>query len=300
MHRPPEEIAPELAIVETAVVNAYLLGRAGNWVLVDTGLPGFARRIRRAAEARFGRGTHPRAILLTHGHFDHAGNAQVLADFWNVPVYAHRLEWPFLTGRSKYPPYDVTAPGFFSLLSRSFPRSSTVRLDGRLRGIEGALDSLGFGDWTCLHTPGHCAGHVSFFRESDGVLLAGDSLATVNLDSLPALITKRQQLSRPPTPATTDWGQAAQSVAHLALLRPRLIAAGHGRPMHDAADRLQLFSGHFPTPERGRYAHVPAVTDETGIRSLPPPPPDLLPWLAGGVLAVGLAGLWTARTRKLR
>ncbi len=132
------------------------------------------------------------------------------------------------------------------------------------------------------------------------MLLAGDSLATVNLDSLPALITKRQQLSRPPTPATTDWCQAAQSVAHLALLRPRLIAAGHGRPMHDVADRLQLFSGHFPTPERGRYAHAPAVTDETGIRSLPPPPPDLLPWLAGGVLAVGLAGLWTARTRKLR
>ena len=276
--------------METAIVNAYLVGDARGWVLVDTGLPGFAGRIRAAAEARFGPGAPPRAILLTHGHFDHAGNAQALAEYWDVAVRAHRLEWPFLTGRAKYPPYDVTAPGLFAFLSRFFPRSSTARLGGRLRDIEGALRELGLDDWTCLHTPGHCAGHVSFFRAGDGVLLAGDSVATVDLDSLPALVSKRKALSRPPTPATTDWAQAAASVTRLAALRPRIVAAGHGEPVHDdVADQLQRFADRFPAPEHGRYAHAPAVTDETGIRSLPAAPFDPVPWVAAGLLAAGLS-----------
>jgi len=300
MQHHAREVAPGVAVVETAIVNAYLVGDARNWVLVDTGLPGFAGRIRGAAEARFGRGARPRAILLTHGHFDHAGNAQALAEQWDVPVHAHRLEWPFLTGRAKYPPYDVTAPGFFAFVSRFFPRSSTARLGGRLRDVEGALRDLGLDDWTCLHTPGHCAGHVSFFRAGDGVLLAGDSLATVDLDSLPAFITKRKALSRPPTPATTDWEQAAASVARLAALRPRVIAAGHGEPMHDATDQLQRFADRFPVPERGRYAHAPAVTDETGIHSLPPAPFDPVPLVAAGLLAVGLGIVFATPSRRYR
>ncbi len=295
MQHRARQVAPGVAVVETAVVNAYLVGDARTWVLVDSGLPGFAARIKGAAEARFGRGARPRAILLTHGHFDHAGNAQTLAEQWDVPVHAHRLEWPFLTGAAKYPPYDVTAPGAFALLSRMFPQSSTVRLGGRLRAIEGALSGLGLDDWACLHTPGHCAGHVAFFRARDGVLLAGDSLATVDLDSLPALVSWRKALSRPPTPATTDWGQAAASVARLAALRPQVIAAGHGKPMHGAADQLRWFADHFPVPRRGRYVHTPAVTDETGIRSLPPAPFDPLPLVAAGVLAAGL-GVLAARS----
>ncbi len=298
MQRHVREVAPDVAVVETGIVNAYLVGNARDWVLVDSGLPGFAGRIRRAAEARFGRGARPRAILLTHGHFDHAGNAQALAGHWDVAVHAHRLEWPFLTGQAKYPPYDVTAPGFFAFLSRFFPRSSMARLDDRLRDIGGTLSDLGLDDWTCLHTPGHCAGHVSFFRAGDGVLLAGDSLATVDLDSLPALISKRKELSRPPTPATTDWGQTAASAALLARLRPRVIAAGHGKPMRNAADQLQRLADRFPVPEHGRYAHAPAVTDETGIRSLPPAPFDPVPLAAAGLLAIGLRVLLAMRSEQ--
>ncbi len=95
----------------------------------------------------------------------------------------------------------------------------------------GVLSGLGLDDWTCFHTPGHCAGHDAFFRAAGGVLLAGDSVATVDLDSLPALVSWRKALSRPPTPA---------------------------------------------------------VTDETGIRSLPPAPFDPMPLVAAGVLAAGL------------
>ena len=55
-----------------------------------------------------GAGAPPEAIVLTHGHFDHAGSALQLAEYWDVPIYAHRLEMPYLTGKADYPPPDPT------------------------------------------------------------------------------------------------------------------------------------------------------------------------------------------------
>ena len=63
----------------------------------------------------------PEAIVLTHGHADHSGSAAELSDSWDVPVYAHRLELPFFTGLSAYPPPDPTVGGPFALLSRFMP-----------------------------------------------------------------------------------------------------------------------------------------------------------------------------------
>src|SRR5581483_10071264 len=93
----------------------------------------------------------------------------------------------------------------------------------------------GLEEWECHPTPGHTPGHVSFYRPSDGVLIAGDALTTMDLDSFIGTVTKMRKLCRPPVPATTDWQQARESVQLLASLRPRVIAAGHGNPMRDAA-----------------------------------------------------------------
>jgi glyoxylase-like metal-dependent hydrolase (beta-lactamase superfamily II) len=265
------EIARDVAVVPMLIANAYLVGDRRSWVLVDCGIPGSQRRIRRAVEKRFGTAAKPRAILLTHGHFDHAGSAGPLADQWGVPIYVHPLEFPYLTGRSSYPPLDSTPPGFFSALSCLFP-SRTVNLGDRLERLEpgGLLPVLE--DWECLCTPGHTLGHVSFFRRDDAVLLAGDALTTMNLDSLVATITKRRELCRPPVPATMDWERARRSVQLLAGLRPRVIAAGHGAPMEGAADELQRLADHFPIPARGRYVREPVRADENGITYLPPKP----------------------------
>ena len=45
------------------------------------------------------------------GLCDHAGSARELAEAWDAPVYAHPLELPYLTGRSRYAPEDVTLGG---------------------------------------------------------------------------------------------------------------------------------------------------------------------------------------------
>src|SRR5438477_2584025 len=159
-------IAPDVGWLPVSFVNVYFIGRPGGpWILVDAGLPGRANQILDAAEARFGAGARPEAIVLTHGHFDHAGSVLPLAVQWDVPVYAHRLELPYLTGRSDYPPPDPTVGGglMASVMARFFPRAGTD-LGGRVRALPADGSVPGLPGWRWVHTPGHTPGHVSFFR----------------------------------------------------------------------------------------------------------------------------------------
>ena len=241
------EIAPGVALVSTLIANAYLVGTEEAWVLVDACTPGHENLIQRAAARRFGGGSAPRAILLTHGHFDHAGSAGALADFWGVSIYAHSRELRFLTGESKYPPFNFNSPGFFTRLAKFFP-TSTVDLGSRVRAFETGQPIPGLPDWEAIETPGHTPGHVSFFRPRDRTLLAGDAVTTMNLDSFLDTIFRRKQVCRPPVPATPDWESARKSVELLARLRPSIIAAGHGLPVEGAAESLAHLADHFPIP----------------------------------------------------
>jgi glyoxylase-like metal-dependent hydrolase (beta-lactamase superfamily II) len=243
------EIAPGVAVIPTLIANAYLVEAQSTFVLVDTCAPGNERRIQRAAERFFGRGRRPCAIVLTHGHFDHAGSAGGLADAWGVPIYAHSLDLPYLTGEAHYPPFDLSSPGFFTSIARFFP-TSTVNLETRVRALDPGRMMPGLPDWEIVETPGHTPGHVSFFRRRDAVLLAGDAVTTMNLDSFFGTLTKRKQVCRPPVPATMNWKEAHRSVELLASLRPSWIGAGHGAPMRDAADALSRLANGFRFPIR--------------------------------------------------
>jgi glyoxylase-like metal-dependent hydrolase (beta-lactamase superfamily II) len=242
-----QEIASGVALIPTLIANAYLIGDRASWVLIDACIPGRERLIRRAAERRFGAGSRPSAILLTHGHFDHAGSAAALADLWQAPIYAHPLEIPYLTGSAEYPPFDYSSPGFFTRIARFFP-TRTVNLGTRLRGFDPRHPIPGLPDWEIIETPGHTPGHVSFFRRRDAALLAGDAVTTMNLDSFFDTITRSKSVCRPPVPPTMNWSDARRSVALLATLRPSLIAAGHGMPMHNAAGELAHLAKEFPFP----------------------------------------------------
>jgi len=294
-----QEIARDVAVIPMMIANSYLVGNQRSWVAVDAGTPGHEKKIIEAAEARFGPGSRPQAIVLTHGHFDHSGSAPALADHWGVRVYAHLLERPYLTGRSEYPPFDPTTPGFFSAVSRLMP-SKTINLGDRFTAFEDAPVPPGMDDWELLRTPGHTPGHVSFLRRSDGVLLVGDAFTTMDLETFTGTVTKRRQISRPPLYATTDWAQAGASIRLLADLNPRVVAAGHGKPMREAGGELREFARNFQPPSHGRYVPEPAEADEHGILYLPPKPADPVPAIAASVAAgvlVGAAAVAVARHR---
>jgi len=295
-----QEIAPNVAALPLSIENVYFVGAPGcPWVLVDAGTPGTAGRIQAAARARYGESARPEAILLTHGHTDHVGSAQALSDAWNVSVYAHPLELPYITGRSKYPPKDPTVGGAMAMLSRVFPMN-VIDLGDRVLPLPEGGVVPGLPDWEWLFTPGHSPGHVSYFRPEDGTLLVGDAFATVNLDSLLALLTKKPEISLPPTPFTCDWTAADQSVQLLASFNPFTLGCGHGRPLAgpDVAPDLNRFADEFTPPAHGRYVGSPAQTDQHGIVSVPPPAPDPFPLRAAAVtLAAGAAIIWAKRRK---
>ena len=288
-------------------VNAYLIDvnpddPSAGWVLFDTGLAGVGRvELQSAAARRYG-GRAPRAIILSHGHFDHAGSARRLAELWKVPVYAHPLELPYLTGRSHYPPPDPTVGGAFAMMSRTFPYRA-LDLGAAIRALpeDGSVPELD--GWRALHTPGHTVGHISLWHEANRTLLAGDALVTQNQESWTTTMTKARELRHPPAPLTTDWHAARQSVHRLAVLRPNVVAAGHGLPLigPDVASQLARFANDFTPPSRGRYVHQPVYADNRGVVSLPPRVPDPVGRvLRGAVAAASVAALFAALGRVKR
>ncbi len=288
---PIKRIAPDVGWLPISFVNVYFVGRPGSpWILVDAGLPGRANQITEAAEARFGAGARPEAIVLTHGHFDHAGSAQELAEIWDVPIYAHLLELPYLTGQSAYPPPDPTIGGAIAFLSRFMP-SKSYNFGSRIRELK-PKSVPGLSDWQWFATPGHSPGHISLFRQSDRVLLAGDAFATMDMDSWTGLVTGKRVLAPGGAPFNFDWDATRASVRELAGLRPNVAGCGHGIPISESnlPARLERFAGRFRAPRSGRYVREPARTNEHGVVSVPPAPFDPVPIAtAASLLLVGIA-----------
>ena len=242
------EVLSDVYCLPIQIVNVYFIGAPGarDWVLVDAGMPGGQDRIRKHAETRFGKQVPPRGIVLTHGHFDHIGAVVELAEYWDVPVYVHAQEMPFVTGQVRYPEPDTKAAGLIASLARFLPREpvdlgSCVHAlpeDGRIPVLE---------DWRWVHTPGHTPGHISLFREDDRALLSGDAFVTVQQEAMYKVFTQKRELNGPPAYFTIDWKAAKQSVQNLAALEPSVAMTGHGMAMggdelrdglHDLATRF--------------------------------------------------------------
>jgi len=279
-----EELRPDVARLRIGFVNVYFVGgaapsrdpaSASPWALVDAGLALGAAHILETAAARYGETSRPAAIILTHGHFDHVGALDALLHVWDVPVYAHTLELPFLTGRADYPPPDPTVGGgLMSRLSPLFPERG-IDLGDRVQALPPNRAVPGLPGWRWVHTPGHAPGHVSLFRESDRTLIAGDAVTTTKQESMFSVLVQKQELHGPPAYFTIDWEKARRSVVALAVLQPTIMATGHGQPIQgpSAARELSALAREFDRRERprqGRYVRQPATTDEEGVVALPP------------------------------
>jgi glyoxylase-like metal-dependent hydrolase (beta-lactamase superfamily II) len=247
---PIAEIANGLSGLKITFVNVFGITHPdGTWTLIDAAIPFSTSRIRHWVKEKFGRA--PNAIILTHGHFDHASAAKDLADEWNVPIYAHELEFPYLTGKKEYPaPNWAAGGGAMPLMSPTLPRGP-INLGNRLLALGGRNAELNLPElpgWTILHTPGHTPGHVSFFREADRTLIVGDAFCTTPAESFfAANFSQPAELHGPPSYFTSDWLSAKSSVRKLSGLNPNTVAPGHGKPLSgpDVASGLRTLAEDF-------------------------------------------------------
>ena len=206
---------------------------------------------------------------MTHGHFDHVGALEQLAEEWDVPVFAHPLEHPYLDGSASYPPGDPTVGG--GLMAAAFaalssPSRSTSRAVSRSCPTDGSVPFMA--GWQWVHTPGHSVGHVSFWREADRTLLAGDAVVTTAQESAYDVAVQEPELHGPPMYFTINWPDAEASVDRLAELEPDLLLTMHGQPLHGAGDERRaapVRPGTFATSrfrEQGRYLTAPRRAED--------------------------------------
>ncbi len=290
------EITQDLAYKRLGIVNVIFYGLPnGDWVLIDAGLPGTAGVIRKAAKERFGAGVKPKAIILTHGHFDHVGALHELAERWDVPVYAHQREHPYLNGTSAYPPPDPSVGGgLMARLSGLYPKAP-VDVSRWLRALpeDGSVPEMS--GWRWLHTPGHSPGHISLWREADRLLVAGDAFVTTKAESAYAVAIQKPEVHGPPMYYTPDWVAAEASVGELARLEPETVITGHGPALQGADLRQDLHAlaedfRRLAVPSHGRYVDAPARADMRGTHYIPPKKESSNMALVGTLAVV--AGSW--------
>jgi glyoxylase-like metal-dependent hydrolase (beta-lactamase superfamily II) len=263
-------ITPDLSYRRLAIVNVVFLGRshagAGEWTLIDAGVMGTTPLIRSSAAERFDNAP-PAAIVMRHGHFDHVAGLEALSREWNVPVYAHELELPYLNGAASYPPPDPTVGGgLMSAAAPLYPRGP-VDVKERLQMLPADGSVPAMPGWRWIHTPGHTPGHVSFWRESDRCLIAGDAFITTAQESAYSVATQAPEMHGPPMYYTQDWAASRESVQRLAALEPETVITGHGPPMHGAQMRQALHEladrfDEVAVPHDGDYVANPTRPDD--------------------------------------
>jgi glyoxylase-like metal-dependent hydrolase (beta-lactamase superfamily II) len=108
----------------------------------------------------------PVALLLTHGHVDHAGGAGRLVRAVSATAFVHPAD-DFLTldpSSQLRMLFGMVPPGEYDP-----PESFTALADGDRLNLAGI-------DFDVLHTPGHTPGHCCFSIADEGVLFSGDQL----------------------------------------------------------------------------------------------------------------------------
>lgn len=103
-----------------------------------------------------------KAILLTHGHFDHILSAEPLSRITGAPVYVHEKDEEMLC--------DAEKNGYNAMCaSQKCPEEMLTE------PLEEEISVCGL-RFRVLHTPGHTKGSVCFYDAENGLLFSGDTL----------------------------------------------------------------------------------------------------------------------------
>jgi glyoxylase-like metal-dependent hydrolase (beta-lactamase superfamily II) len=258
--------------------NVYLIRSGSSWTLVDGGWFGSEKKIGAAAESVFGPEARPASMVLTHLHPDHSGATARLAERWGQPGYVHPDELPLAAGYQ--PEYAIPLDRWLMPVIRRLPAkmSAKIAAGADLTSVVQAFDPdagvPGLPGWQAIHSPGHTPGHISLYRREDGVLITGDAVLTVDLNSLLGVLTGRPGVFGPPRYSTWDVPAAQRSITALDALKPQVLATGHGPVrLEGTAQALHALAiGPQDVPARWRQGLFSGVDYSARTRYRPPPP----------------------------
>ncbi|CAN5330478.1 MBL fold metallo-hydrolase [soil metagenome] len=196
----------QISVMPRNSINTYLIED----FIIDAGIRSSAKTILKCIK-NITVSTH----VLTHAHADHQGSSKVICETLNIPLWCsekekHQAE----TGNAtkEYPKQNHIITKFQKKFwaGEGYKVSKTIKENDLL------------GDFRVVETPGHSSGHLSFFREKDGLLIVGDTLVNMNL------LTTIVGLHEPPSLFTLDRETNIKSIKKLASLNPKILCFGHG------------------------------------------------------------------------
>ncbi|MDA2545566.1 MBL fold metallo-hydrolase [Bacillus cereus] len=149
------------------VIHPILLWDDEMAVLIDTGFPGQIEDIQVEMEKVGVSFDKLKVVILTHQDIDHIGSLPELLQRCrsNIKVYAHELDKPYIQG-------DLPLLKDGNVENRPKGKVSDTMIDGQELPYCGGI--------LILHTPGHTPGHISLYLKQSKILVAGDSMYSVN------------------------------------------------------------------------------------------------------------------------
>jgi glyoxylase-like metal-dependent hydrolase (beta-lactamase superfamily II) len=226
---PPTQIVPGVYAISLGFVNAFLIDDA-ELTLIDTGVPGSAKKILAAVRELGRQPADIRQIVVTHCHPDHTGSLNELKQATGAAAAMHPLDAALVrdgvAGRPMQPAPGLLNTLIFRLMSARRAGQPAVEAAAAERELaDGEVLPFASG-LRVIHTPGHSAGHVSLlWPRHGGVLFAADACSNVFGLSY--------------SPIYEDLAEGQRSLGRLASLDFAAACFGHGKAIVGEA------AGHF-------------------------------------------------------
>jgi len=196
-------------------VNCYLIRTGDSYILIDTGNPKKRGAIEKELESSGCRPGNLKLIVLTHGDFDHTGNAAYLREKFGTKIAMHYGDSGMVERGDMF--WNRKKPNIFIriIFDLLFKLSKSDRFKPDFY-IEDGYDLSGYGfDAKVLHIPGHSKGSIGILT-ADGNLFCGDLLANIDKPGLWSIID--------------DSAEANASVEKLKSSKINTVYPGHGKP----------------------------------------------------------------------
>jgi glyoxylase-like metal-dependent hydrolase (beta-lactamase superfamily II) len=210
------EIIPvSTPFVFRTTVNCYLVRTDDGFVLIDTARAGKRREIEDKLDRANCKPGNLKLIVLTHGDFDHCGNAAYLRKRFGTRVTMHEADHGMVERGDMFwnrNPPNVLVRTLMRLLFR-LSKADRFKPDFYVKGGDN-LSEYGI-DAEVIEIPGHSKGSIGLLT-AEGDLFCGDLLANVRRPDIWSIIDDRET--------------ARASVEKLKGMEINLVYPGHGQP----------------------------------------------------------------------